>query len=180
MVSLEMFSGCIVFVWSSTSVNLYSMNAEQGDGTAWRLRPAREGDFDAVARLLSESELPTEGLRDQFGDSYVVAERGGSIVGAGGVEVYGPYGLLRSVAVSCELRGGQLGKALVEDRMDWASDRKLRAVYLLTTTATGFFEKLGFSAIDRQAIPDEVKISCEFSGVCPESAVAMVLVVRGN
>lgn len=175
-----------MFAWTCVWGNYFSMNtddkdqhygrgAEYGGEAPWRLRPAREADFDAVAKLLSESELPTEGLRDQFGDSYVVAERGGTIVGAGGVEVYGPYGLLRSVAVSRGLRGERLGRVLVEDRMDWASDKKLRAVYLLTTTAAGFFEKLGFSAIGRDAVPDEIKISCEFSLVCPESAVAMVL-----
>ena len=47
------------------------------------------------------------------------------------------------------------------------------AVYLLTTTADGFFPRFGFSRITRDDVPDSVKGSVEFRSACPASAVVM-------
>ena len=56
----------------------------------WRLRIAQEADFGTVAQMLAEADLPGEGMEEQFGNSFVVAEQAGNIVGAvaGGHEVW--------------------------------------------------------------------------------------------
>jgi len=143
--------------------------------TNWTLRPADEGDIATIGELLREADLPGEGLEEQFGETYIVAEQGGRIVGAGGVEVYGVYGLLRSVVVRPSLRGRGLGEAIVSDRLRWSARRGLRAVYLLTTTVPEFFEKIGFTEMSRGEIPTEIQGSKEYSEVCPVTATAMVL-----
>jgi amino-acid N-acetyltransferase len=141
----------------------------------WKLRTAVENDLTTIAEMLKEAELPTEGLADFTASSYVVAEQDGVIVGAGGVEVYGKNGLLRSVVVRPGLQGKGLGGNIVGERLRWAAARGLRAVYLLTTTAPDFFEGAGFNVMSREELPIEVQGSKEFSEVCPVSATAMVL-----
>jgi amino-acid N-acetyltransferase len=141
----------------------------------WKLRTATETDIARVAELLAEAGLPDEGLGDFGTVSYVVAELDGDVVGAGGVEVYGRYGLLRSVVVKPGLQGRGLGRAIVGERLRWSSSMGLRAVYLLTTTAPDFFEGSGFHVLSRDEMPIEVQGSKEFSEVCPVTATAMVL-----
>ena len=90
------------------------------------LRQARAGDGPAVRALLASSELPADCADEDLSEGYVVAESGGAVLGAAGVEVYGEHGLLRSVVVSPALRGGGIGEALVRDRIGWARERGLR------------------------------------------------------
>ena len=49
----------------------------------------------------------------------------------------------------------------------------MRALYLLTTTAVPFFERMGFAAIDRAEAPPAIAATREFATYCPESAVLM-------
>lgn len=139
------------------------------------IRPARIADAERVLALLTASGLPVDGVTDQLEDGFVVLERDGDIVGTAGLEVYGGYGLLRSVAVAEHLRGQGAGEVLVRDRIEWGRARGLRAVYLLTTTAAPFFAARGFSAVTRDDVPAAVRRSPAFSGVCPDSAVVMTL-----
>jgi amino-acid N-acetyltransferase len=139
------------------------------------IRPARPGDRDAVEALLRRAALPPDGLDDHFGEAYAVAEADGRIVGAAGVEVYGGAGLLRSVAVDPAWQGRGMGAALTRERLAWARARGLEEVYLLTTTAAGYFPKLGFTPVDREAVPEAVRGSLQFAGVCPSTAAVMVL-----
>ena len=139
------------------------------------VRAARPSDLAAVESLMRAADLPVDGVADQFDDGYVVSEWDGSIVGAAGLEIYGGYGLLRSVAVADDWRGRGVAEALVSDRVEWGAARGLRAVYLLTTTAEQYFAKYGFRTIDRAAVPAAIRRSTEFTGICPESAVAMEL-----
>jgi amino-acid N-acetyltransferase len=148
----------------------------------YRLRSATSADAAWAGGLVARSGLPDGGLGDFFGDPYVIAEvrtAGGERepVGVGGVEVYGRFGLLRSVAVVEAWRGRDVGRAIVEDRLRWARERGLDAVYLLTETAAPFFERLGFQRVDRASFPPAVQASKEFSELCPGSAVAMALAV---
>src|SRR5688572_14815841 len=103
------------------------------------VRPAVAEDLSAVKGLLDTAHLPLDGLEEQFGDSYAVAEAGGQIVGAEGIEIYEHSGLLRSAVVHPEWRGRGVGDVLTRDRLDWARQAGLDRVYLLTTTAEAYF-----------------------------------------
>lgn len=137
------------------------------------IRPAEAADLLAVKRLVMDCDLPADGLDEQFGGTYCVAECEGEIIGAGGVEVYGAHGLLRSVAVLPARRGKSVGEALVNDRLAWAATQGLSEVYLLTLTAAKFFERCGFFPVTRDAVPPAIRKSSEFSSVCPASAKVM-------
>jgi arsenate reductase len=143
--------------------------------SAPRLRPARQADLEPLRRLLAECGLGAEGVETAFPEGYAVVESAGELVGAAGIEVYGEDGLLRSVAVAPGQRGSGLGALVVRDRLQWAANRRLHGVYLLTTTAAEFFEWMGFRRIERDDAPAGIRTSEQFSGACPLSAVVMLL-----
>jgi len=91
------------------------------------------------------------------------------------VEVYGAAGLLRSVAVHPGQRGTGLGQALTRAAADLARGAGVEELYLLTTTAEGFFPRLGFERVERGELPAALGASAELRGACPASAVAMRL-----
>jgi amino-acid N-acetyltransferase len=136
------------------------------------LRRAEPADHEAVAALLRDLELPTEGVADWL-DRFWVAEHERTVVGVAGMERYGDSGLLRSVAVAPAWRGSGLGRTLVDHVLEEGRTAGVRDVYLLTTTAEHYFPRLGFICVDRESVPAGLRASAEFTGACPASAVVM-------
>jgi amino-acid N-acetyltransferase len=130
--------------------------------------------FEAFRSLLKSSGLPADDLNYRR-DLLVGYYEGGSLVGTGGLEIHGNYGLLRSLSVKLGIRGKSVGTTITEYLLKQAQEKKLKGVYLLTETAKGFFEKKGFHVVARDHVPDDVKASSEFSHVCPTTAVVMYL-----
>ena len=143
------------------------------------LRVARASDLSAVELLLRTAHLPTAGVAEAF-TTFVVAEHRAEIVGVAGLELRGNNALLRSVAVASAWQNHGLGRELVERSIALAESHKLRAVYLLTTTAERYFPAFGFEPTDRQSVPIDVRESPEFTGACPASALAMVRFIDGS
>jgi amino-acid N-acetyltransferase len=142
------------------------------------LRGATPADLGTVATLLQVAKLPTDGLEEQFGEGYAIAESEGVAVGAEGIEVYDGAGLLRSAVVDPSWRGRGVGEALTRDRLAWAATQGLHEVWLLTTTAADYFPRFGFSRAARHEAPPAMQRSREFAEACPASAVAMRLSLR--
>ena len=145
------------------------MTTQYGDAS---LRPASSKDLPRVEKLLTDSKLPLDGVKESLKD-FLVAEANGDIVGVAGLEVCCDDALLRSVAVRPEWRSKGVGRALVTRAIAEAESRGLRALYLLTTTAEHYFPSFGFAKVDRAAIPEPVRATKEFTSACPASAVAM-------
>ena len=111
-------------------------------------------------------------MRDNF-SSFVVAEDGGEIAGAIGLENFGSVALLRSAVVSPDHRGSGIGRLLVEQLLEHAEEAGIEELYLLTTAAERYFPRFGFTRTTRSAVPDSVKASVEFQGACPDTAIVM-------
>lgn len=139
---------------------------------AARIRPAAASDLPAVERLLTDSALPLDGVREALSD-FVVAESEGDLVGVAGLEVCCDDALLRSVAVKPEWRSRGVGRQLVTHAIANAESRGLRALYLLTTTAEHYFPSFGFQKITRDEVPDSVRETKEFTSACPATATVM-------
>ena len=139
-----------------------------------RIRRAERPDLAALEALLVGAGLPTAGVEAAL-PGFLVAEEDGRLVGAAGLEVHGSDGLLRSVVVEDRHRGRGLAGRLTAGVLDGARASGLRRVYLLTTTAEGYFSRHGFRRIDRSEASPEVQGSVEFREACPASAAAMVL-----
>ncbi len=136
------------------------------------IRGATMADLPAVERLLTDSKLPLDGVREVL-NSFLVAESGGALVGVAGLEVCCEHALLRSVAVVPAWRSKGLGRELVTRIIADAESRGIKALYLLTTTAERYFPSFGFERITRDEVPADVQTTDEFRGACPASATVM-------
>ncbi len=130
------------------------------------IRSAHPGDLSEIRRLLASADLTTAGVGDHLG-AYEVAEDDGRIIGSAGLEVYGSAALLRSVAVEPAHRNRGLARELVRRLIARAAAGGVDEVYLLTTTAAGYFQRFGFEAIARDDVTPAVRASAEFGdGLC--------------
>ncbi len=146
----------------------------RASATRQSVRAATAEDWPAIERLLGARDLPTAGARAHLG-TFVVAAEGPVVVGCAGIERHGDVGLLRSVAVAERLAEKGLGAAVVTALLERARGLGLRALYLLTTTAAGYFPRFGFETIPRASLPAVLEASEELRGACPASAAAMRL-----
>jgi amino-acid N-acetyltransferase len=95
----------------------------------------------------TEFEL-AENIRD-----FVVAWRGGELVACGALHFYSPAsGEIRSLAVAPSLKGGGLGRAIVEALEREARENDLESLFAFTYVPA-FFRKLGFEEVDRGELP---------------------------
>ena len=127
---------------------------------------------EQVKALLEAEKLPTADLPENPGN-FLVAIVDNKVVGVAGMEVYGNYGLLRSVAVQPDHRGLGIAGKLIGRIASLGSQKGLSDLYLLTETAPGYFKNKGFMQIGREEVPAEIQGSSEFSHVCPVSAIVM-------
>jgi amino-acid N-acetyltransferase len=138
---------------------------------ALRLEPAGDRRSEAIA-LIASCDLPTADL----GTSPVeltIALSGDALIGVIGLEVVRDVGLLRSLAVAPDARHRRVARALCEHVLVAARDRRLGVLYLLTTTARGYFERLGFKTLSRDDVPEGLRGTAEFRELCPSTATAM-------
>lgn len=136
------------------------------------LEPASPTDLERVEALLAENDLPNDDVGAGTAE-FFLASADGEFVGVGGLEVHGSVGLLRSVVVDEAARGEGLGTALCAALESHAREEGVEALYLLTTTAAGFFRRCGYDTIERAAAPDDVRQTAEFRELCPDSATCM-------
>lgn len=133
---------------------------------------AQRDDLAGVLALLERHGLPVDGA-SRMEDALIVARLNGEIVGAAGLELYADGALLRSVVVDGSVQGQGLGQRLTEAALALAGTRRASAIFLLTTTADGFFPRFGFERITRDEVPESVRQSVEFQSACPASAIVM-------
>ncbi len=135
---------------------------------------ARPADREAIFSVLTEAGLTTAGIAEDLAH-FFVARILSEVAGVVGLEYYGEYALLRSLAVGPAHRGKGPGLRLAARALEAAAAHGAREVYLLTVTAPNFFEHLGFVPVRRGDAPAPVRQSLEFREVCPVSAAVMRL-----
>ncbi|MGE5654490.1 MAG: arsenic resistance N-acetyltransferase ArsN2 [Bacillota bacterium] len=133
---------------------------------------ASANDLGDILGILTQHSLPVDGVTDRLAD-FLVAKQSGRVIGVCGVERYGDVALLRSVAVTTSRLGRGLGHRLVDTMLAQLNNLGVKSVYLLTTTAPGFFQELDFERISRELAPEAIKATSEFHSLCPSSAVVM-------
>ena len=121
-----------------------------------------------AACSLPNTDLSAAKLQHFFGCGAEV-DPGGVV----GVELYGDVALLRSLAVQASMRGKGCGKRLVQEVEQYAGRNGVKRLYLLTTTAEKFFGSLGYVAVGRDAVPEPIRATTEFSTLCSASAAVM-------
>jgi len=127
-----------------------------------------------VKGLLAACQLPYADLTLSHLAHFMAAWDGSQMAGVVGLELLGDVALLRSLAVPAEYRGRGIGSQLTRKAEAYARSHGVEVLYLLTTTAEGFFARRGYSVVGRDTAPPALQETTEFRSLCPDSAVCMV------
>jgi amino-acid N-acetyltransferase len=137
------------------------------------MKKPRKYQLPAIAGLLSESGLPTDDLAMQDLSLFLIHGSEEDVEAVGGLEKCGDTALIRSIATSAQRRDQGIARTIVGELEKLAQNSGLKELYLLTETAEGFFERLGYNKCDRSNVPQSIKESRQFSSLCPDNATIM-------
>lgn len=143
-------------------------------GKILKYRQSDSSDLIKILELLETYELPSSDCKDHI-NNFVVAYDNRKIVGVGGFENCGSLGLLRSFAVRPSDKNQGIAEQIFNLVKAKALGSGINQFYLLTTTASQYFKRLGFTTCNRDDVPNAIKATKQFDGLCPSSAVVMVL-----
>lgn len=158
---------------STPSIQTELSAQKTNNGThALHLQEASLLQRPAIIELLLANKLPVHDLTEAVKLYGLYLE--GELAGSAGLEIWGDKALLRSVCVADRAKGKGLGKYINQQIENLARSAGIGALYLVTTTAEGFFEKEGYRKIAREEVPQTVRQSGQFNGICPSSAAVMM------
>jgi HAD superfamily hydrolase (TIGR01450 family) len=146
-----------------------------------RFRAATPADVAGVETLLREAGLSAGGLDERWAGTFVLDDgeegrpSGRTPAATGCLEPAGGSGIVRSVAIRPDLRGLGLGHLATAHAIRLGRRRGIERFFLFTTAAAGFFARLGFHEVDRDALPEEVRTSRQAVEECAADATSMAL-----
>lgn len=147
------------------------MNAEN-----IKIAAAAPGDLDEILSLLSSVGLPLEGVKEHLQDFVLARDERGQLIACAGLERYGEFALLRSVAVKGESQKSGLGSVITTRIIEQAKNAGVREILLLTTTARDFFaRRFGFCETARADYDEQFSASPEWNLPRCSSACVMKL-----
>ncbi|HNJ88814.1 MAG TPA: arsenic resistance N-acetyltransferase ArsN2 [Chitinophagales bacterium] len=141
-----------------------------------QISKAHSTDFANIHALLKANDLPVEGVNEVQG-AYYLLKNGEKLMAVAGIEGSAPTALLRSVAVDVQMHNRGIGTQFMIDILSLANEQGFRQIYLLTETASKFYERLGFVIEDRSQAPESIRKSSEFETTCPSSATLMKYII---
>ena len=150
------------------------------------LRRARVDDVPGIAGVMAGYVEEGTLLPRSVGELYravpefhVAVNKDGKVIACAALRIlWMDLGEVRSLAVTREAQGLGLGAALVGATLDDARARGLHRVIALTKEV-GFFERVGFSVVERDDLPRKVWtdcVACPKRHACDEVAVEIELV----
>ncbi len=140
--------------------------------SARRIHAGRVHERAAVITLLQKTGLLTDDLPTDLSD-FLLAWDGDELVGVAGLERHAAVGLLRSVAVDPAHRHKGIATLLIDRLLTIADAAPIQPIYLITATAERYFSRHAFTPVHRDDVPDAIRKTQQFSGLCPASAVVM-------
>ncbi len=154
-----------------------------------RLVKAKLSDIDAMQKLVSkEIEKGTilARSRDEVATnirSYILAKDRDRVVGYTALHIHSiRLAEIRSLIVSSEYRGKNIGKRLVEFTLNEAKELGVEEEVLVLTYLSDFFKKLDFIEIPKESIPEHKIwadcIKCIHFSICNE--VSLVYKIGGE
>ncbi|MGD8305336.1 MAG: arsenic resistance N-acetyltransferase ArsN2 [Ignavibacteria bacterium] len=136
------------------------------------IREAERKDLNTIKSLLDSVSLPSIDIESHI-SNFLILEAEGIMMGTIGLEIYDKTALLRSLAVKREFQGKGYGQILCRELLSRAGEFDIENIFLLTETAKDFFTREGFQVIEREAVPDEIKRTNEYSTLCPSDSTCM-------
>jgi len=137
------------------------------------IRPPRAEDLPALKALLDACGLPSSDLTEAHLKHFIILAQAGRVAGSVGIEVHGTDALLRSLAIETMLRGEGYGQRLLELMEERARDEGVQRLFLLTDSAADFFSHQGYEPVARESVPESIRSTAQFAGLCPASAMCL-------
>src|SRR5215472_2365653 len=110
-----------------------------------------------------------ENIRD-----FIIIEHDGEIVGCGALHLYGMHlAEVRSITVTGKAKGNGAGRVLIDALLKEVKKQSVTCVCLFTRIP-GFFARLGFQEVEKEALPDKVLkdcVRCPRQNACDEIAM---------
>ncbi|MBI3481299.1 MAG: GNAT family N-acetyltransferase [Nitrosomonadales bacterium] len=135
-------------------------------------------DIENVKTLLAECGLPVADIAHSKLPLFFGIRAESGMVAVVGLELFGSAALLRSLAVSPAYRSHGLARRLVEHAEHVAASVGVDTLFLLTTTASAFFARLGYMPLSRLEAPPVIKATAQFSTLCSESSELLLKEIR--
>ncbi len=136
-------------------------------------------DLAAILALLSEVQLPHDGVAENVDNFFVARDASSQLIATIGLERHGGTALLRSAAVAPQYQGCGIGSQLTRRLLERAAGDGVEKVVLLTSTAGEFFARhFGYCETPRSAFDNELAASSEWNLPRCSSAVCMSLTLK--
>lgn len=126
-----------------------------------------------IRKLLIDASLPIDDLSELDLTHFFGCGEVSNPKGVVGLEVRGADALLRSLAVDSDAKRKGCGIALLSAAEQHARSIGVKTIYLLTDTAENYFAGKGYESIKRESASETIKMTKQFSDLCPASAVLM-------
>ncbi|MCS3743891.1 MULTISPECIES: arsenic resistance N-acetyltransferase ArsN2 [unclassified Rhizobium] len=132
---------------------------------------------EQLKTALAAAGLPIDDVDGPDRAYFRLVDDENQVLGYAGIEAASDEAvLLRSVVIVPEFRSRGYGRHLTE--MTLARIPMASEVYLVTTSAASFFERVGFQVVARDQVPQTILSTRQLSGICPASATIMKLTRR--
>jgi len=137
--------------------------------------PAGSEDIEELAQLLDKLHLDGDDLAANF-DDYLVLRVQDGLAGCIGMEIHGPYGLVKDMAVAPSRQGEGWGWMLGQSALQRASRLGLERVFMFGTRSTkGIGQVLGFKVCDKDEVPGFLRDSPQFARAVHRNAEHMCI-----
>ena len=138
--------------------------------------------IEEITALLAENALPIADISVSSPFKFFGIRDGGALTAVVGLELYPPFGLLRSLAVRSTFRKRGLARELVSFTESWSATQGVESLFLLTTSAEQLFLGLGYSLASRDKAPSSIQATSQLSSLCPASSAFLSkrVAVRAN
>jgi len=136
-------------------------------------------ELEEIKSLLTECGFPVTDISQSEPPYFFGVRSKSGLIAVVGLELFGAVALLRSLAVAPAHRGRGVARQLVAHAESVAASRGIDSLFLLTTTASDFFCKLGFIPASRSAAPPAIQATSQFSSLCPASSAFLRKSVAG-
>ncbi|NPD87402.1 MAG: GNAT family N-acetyltransferase [Asgard group archaeon] len=139
----------------------------------FKIQKVELDDLNILKEFMKKLNLVYEEIEKHLEDFFIIRVEN-KTVGCAGIEHYDDVGLLRSVGIDEELQGKGLGKKIVTKMIDYALEKGIVNLYLITNSAEDFFKKFDFTIVSRSEVDSRIQQTYEYTTGCEETASVMV------
>ena len=134
------------------------------------------GTDPGLVSTLADADQPTADLAEPDKRFFRFRDHQGGLIGFIGIEQGTDHvALLRSLVVVPSARGRGWGAVIAHWALNHLAERGVSDIWLMTTNTEWLASRLGFVRVARDAAPEAIRNSEQFSELCPLSAVLMQL-----